>query len=325
MSEAQAQLEQPSPPCAIHEQGAPERIAFELGWDYAYYGQTCICEDDEVQRGYEEGRRRFGVKGAKHADRFVRKWLLLRWGAWRRGRVFSEEVTPEYLAFIDVPTCPLLGIDLTHGTLTDSDWSIDRINNDGAYARGNLAVMSTGANRAKGSLSFSEVLQRAHGKEAIEGLKPIHWLRMASLMAGPCFVKGTTPIVVPFLLRYLPEVTLTSQHVQFVLLAEVRGAPVHIMRPLRKGGLERADQERFEKVMKRVRKRAQQRPHPEDFWMHPTLHEAFCAWYEGMAPQSMRFLHKVLQTRGDGRPFRNAEARWSLGTHGYYPSETRDA
>jgi len=32
-------------------------------------------------------------------------------------------------------------VELTHSTGADTDWSADRVNNDGAYADGNLIVM----------------------------------------------------------------------------------------------------------------------------------------------------------------------------------------
>jgi len=121
-----------------------------------------------------------------HADRFTRKWLQLRLNAWRRQRAVARDVTPQLLRELDVMHCPVTREVLTHGTLQDTDWSVDRLNNDAAYAASNLAVMSVRANRAKGALSFAQVMARAQSTEASEGLTPTEWLRLAALMLGPC-------------------------------------------------------------------------------------------------------------------------------------------
>ena len=74
----------------------------------------------------------------------------LRLGAWLRGRAFEgTQVNPAFLRRIDVAVCPVTRELLTHGTGELSDASVDRVFNDAAYAAGNLAVMSTRANRAK--------------------------------------------------------------------------------------------------------------------------------------------------------------------------------
>jgi hypothetical protein len=163
-------------------------IGRTLGWDLASYGWT--PRDDapaHVIEGHTAGKARFGGK-RKHPTRFERKWLQLRQNALRRGRVVHEAVTPAYIEFIDYPTCPVTLVELTHGTGEDTDWSVDRVNNDGAYADGNLIVMSVRANEAKGNKSFLELSGLLADGESLPGLSDRETLRLRCLMEGPCGV-----------------------------------------------------------------------------------------------------------------------------------------
>ena len=146
-----------------------------------------------VREGYEHARAQQSPRCS--ADVYKKKWLQLRLSALERGRFISDGVTPQFLRRIDVAECPVLRIGLTRGTLDDSDWSVDRLNNDAAYAPNNLAVMSTRANRAKDDRDFAEVLRLSRLAHPADGLAPAEWLRLAALMLGPCF--ATNPAAAP--------------------------------------------------------------------------------------------------------------------------------
>jgi hypothetical protein len=170
-----------------------------------------------VREGFVEARLR-GLTRSR-PDRFVAKWLQLRLGAEKRGRPVADGVTPNYLRQIDVAECPVLRTPLTHGALADSDWSVDRLNNDAAYATNNLAVMSTRANRAKGQRPFDVVLALAGGEAIVDGLAPVEWLRLAAMMLGPCFASRPAdapdlpmPIAIPN-----RTVRTAMQQVQYLL------------------------------------------------------------------------------------------------------------
>lgn len=170
-----------------------------------------VCEG--FARARHAGLRR------QRADRFVAKWLQLRMGAWRRGRWVADDVTPALLQELDVACCPVSRVPLTHGTLQDTDWSVDRLNNDAAYAASNLAVMSAKVNRAKGALGLDQVLVRAHSAESHEGLTPSEWLRLGVLMLGP--THALTPHEAPLLPLCAPlpsrSVRLAVQQIQRLL------------------------------------------------------------------------------------------------------------
>jgi hypothetical protein len=164
-------------------------IGRELGWDLARYGWIPRDDaNDDVIDGHKAGVAHF-VRAQRVPDRFERKWLQLRQNALRRGRVVQPEVTPAFIRLIDHPICPVTLVPMTHALRADTDWSIDRVNNDGAYAEGNLVVISTLANKAKADRSFEGVVQTASelgDHETVEGLNSRQWGRLASIMVGAC-------------------------------------------------------------------------------------------------------------------------------------------
>lgn len=162
-------------------------IGRKLGYDFATYGQApWNPELPGVAEGFSAGKA--SIKTRKTPDRFVKKHLLLRSSALQRRKAFDEKVSVEFLKKIDHETCPVTLETLTHGELKGTDWSIDRLNNDGAYAEGNIAVLSTRANKAKGDKSFNEVLALAKGNTLDDSLTQKEWWRMATIMFGPCAV-----------------------------------------------------------------------------------------------------------------------------------------
>jgi len=163
---------------------------FELGWDFAHHAVTPPVDHlqpgSPLRHGWEAGRVSFGARTLE-PTRHVRKWLQLRLSAWARGRAFEGvQVTPNYLKQIDVAWCPVTRERLTHQTGEPSDASVDRVRNDAGYAAGNLAVMSTRANAAKGQFGFDQALSamresEARGLEPVDGLTAGQWSRVALL------------------------------------------------------------------------------------------------------------------------------------------------
>lgn len=171
------------------EQEYNAEVGRELGWDLARFGWGPRDDaNEDIRDGHKAGVAHFG-KVHRQPDRFERKWLQLRQNALRRGRVVQPEVTPDFIRAIDHPICPVTGDKMTHGLMTDTDWSVDRVNNNGAYAEGNLVVMCTRANRAKADKTFEEVSHIAStvtDDAEFEGLTTRQWSRLASIMVGVC-------------------------------------------------------------------------------------------------------------------------------------------
>jgi hypothetical protein len=169
---------------------AHEHVGFELGWDYAHYRVALPApyaqEPSPLRNGLLAGEAAFGTRTLA-ANRHVRKWLQLRLNAWLRGRsVELVQVTPNYLQQIDASHCPITRVPLSSATLEGSDGSIDRVRNDAGYAAGNLAVMSTKANHAKGAHGFREAIgfvQQIESEQlpGLGGLTAEQWARTAVL------------------------------------------------------------------------------------------------------------------------------------------------
>lgn len=186
--------------------------AFEIGWDFARFGRPmdAAVHDAELLTGYAAGREHFRV--AQHRpDRFISKWLQLRVNAFKRRRILSAGVDPSYLKRIDCHTCPITLMTLTHSALCDSDWSVDRINNDGAYAPGNLMIMSVRANRAKGAKDYRDVAHLASstadgqtGRVERGELSKREWERLACVMIGATDVAESAATLTPLRTR-IPE------------------------------------------------------------------------------------------------------------------------
>ncbi len=165
---------------------------FEIGWDYAHYRLTpppeALADGHPVRQGWQAGGATFGARTLK-PTRHVRKWLQLRLSAWRRCRAFEGTlVTPNFLAQIDVPVCPVTRVVLTHSSGSGSDASVDRVCNQAGYAAGNLAVISTRANEAKADLGCRDALTvvrqlEASGLDTLDGLDALQWSRLGVLMS----------------------------------------------------------------------------------------------------------------------------------------------
>lgn len=167
---------------------ALDRQAFDLGWDYATFG---LDVPDRAKGPFCDGYRAFlhgNNKKVQRADKFVRKWLQIRFNAIRRGKEFSLDITPEYLERITPASgkCPVTYLPLTFGTGKPTDWSIDRANNNRGYVRGNILIISVAANAAKGKKTLDHIRSLSSKTEAAEGLTPHQWQRM-SILIEPAF------------------------------------------------------------------------------------------------------------------------------------------
>lgn len=154
-----------------------------IGYEFAQYGMSLPADAAEALReGFDEIARSGTRRGAKPSSALDRKLLRLRASAWRRNRVVDASVTTEHLRLIQVRYCPITQCELTSGSNSDTDATIDRVYNGGGYCAGNLAVLSARANRVKANLLPLEIARIAvdDGAEK-EDLSRKEWLRMAAL------------------------------------------------------------------------------------------------------------------------------------------------
>jgi len=172
---------------AFESHPADPQVGFDIGWDHSRHGllppPDQWLDGNPLHQGWRAGKACFGER-TLGASRRVRLWLSLRLHAWLRGRAFElAEVTPHYLGQLEVALCPVI-----RRTLVQADMSVDRVCDRAGYAAGNLAMMSTMANRAKAALGWGEALQRARLAQAaeggrVDGLDAAEWTRLAVLMS----------------------------------------------------------------------------------------------------------------------------------------------
>jgi hypothetical protein len=169
--------------------GPLDRTGFDIGWDHAHHGLVppaeLLLEGTPVGQGWRAGKAVFGRRTLA-AGRSTRQWLALRMLAWRRGIAFEgQQLTPHYLAQIEVVRCPVTRAALG-GAPGDADAAvIERLNPEAGYAAGNVAVMSQRAAQARSGVDVLECLRQAHriaaGGEPVAGLDAAAWSRLAAL------------------------------------------------------------------------------------------------------------------------------------------------
>ena len=314
---------------AIDEVNLNSIIAFDsaeagrrLGHDLFRYRRTLQSgrAPASVIEGFTEARQRHVPTCLP--DRHVRKWLQLRLSAQQRGRVVADDVTPELLARIDVATCPVLRVTLTHGELQATDGSVDRLNNDAAYAPNNLAVMSTGANRAKGDRSFAEVWHLARADGPVAGLTPVEWSRLAALMLGPCFATrpGDAPLIplnVPVPLHSARPAVQQIQHVFTTRAGRPAGKNL-LIKSFRTACRSERSKVRLGALAERIHLGLKRVGVPCDVWLEPGVMEGFSAWRESLDSSEWAMAAEVSRVLAGSRVVAPSRlSAWHLGTRGY--------
>jgi hypothetical protein len=299
-------------------------IAFDIGWDFARFGRPMdpAVTDTAVLSGFYAGREHFRVP--QHvADRFVSKWLQLRINAFRRRRKLSPEVTPDYIKRIDCTTCPVTLVRLTHSTLTDSDWSIDRINNDGAYAAGNLMVISTKVNRAKGAKRYEDVAHLASMPAHVvtDRLTPQQWARLGCLMVGADGSRDVARSLGPLLTR-IPEDSRVPLYflVQQILLKAVSRAPVRnqLVRSLNRLHPEKDQHVALSLAAQRLALLVKSVPYEYDALADETVQYFLRRWFTSLPAAATGVLVRFCAAYGGSREELALPEEWSLQTRGHF-------
>jgi hypothetical protein len=161
-----------------------DQQSFDLGWDSAIFG---VDVPQDANKTFCDGYRAFRSeknKTSRVPDRYIRKWLQIRYGALRRGKQFASDVTPTYIEQITPASglCPVTNLPFTYSQEQPTDWSVDRANNARGYVRGNILIISRGTNAAKGNRSIDEIRLLASGVGVSDGLTPAQWARLAQLV-----------------------------------------------------------------------------------------------------------------------------------------------
>ena len=293
-----------------------------LGHDLFRYRNPVVARrlPPSVREGFESASAA-GVR-PRVPDRYVKKWLQLRMSAWHRGRAFDESVTPALLKAMDVAICPVMRIPLTHGRRTGSDWSVDRLNNDGAYAANNLAVISTFANQAKGALSFDEVRARSQMSAASDGLEPIEWLRLAALMLGPCFAAKpkeapALPLAAPIAPYSLRLTLQQTQHV-FTVNAATQSGKNMLIKQFRRASASERSEARLRVLAEAIHAGLKREQHAHDVWLQAGVMPALLRWRETLDDEAWARAGETSRCLAGSRIVPSTRLQgWALPARGY--------
>lgn len=146
-----------------------------IGCDYARHGlmppPDHLHPGHPVRAGWEAARQRLARQGQRlqPATRHVQLWLDLRLAAWLRGQAFDAlQVTPRWLARIDLVRCPVTREVLTHGHGAPTDAVVVALRREEGFLPGNLAVLSRCAAEA---LAGGAAMQALAGRDAYAALR----------------------------------------------------------------------------------------------------------------------------------------------------------
>jgi hypothetical protein len=193
------------------EDAACDAVGFEIGWDHAHYRivppPQHLHAGHPVRRGWQAGQAVFGPRTLRPTAA-VQQWLQLRLQAWLHGHSFEDlQLTPRFIAQLDVARCPVTREPLTQGAGLPTDAVIERLNQGAGYAGGNLVMLSARAAAAKANcdwhdaLAFAQRIESA-GIDSIAGLGAAEWQRLAALMSLATPLKHAQVAALP--LRVLP-------------------------------------------------------------------------------------------------------------------------
>jgi hypothetical protein len=306
------------------------KIAFDLGWDFAVYGLQIL--DTNVNPQMHEGFKAAKEKRiTKRSDKYILKWLYIRNNALRRSRAVAEHVTPDLLRYLDLGVCPITLKDLTHATGEDTDWSVDRIDNNGAYAAGNLCIMSVKANLAKANLGVEEIksiywLMKENSMDFDEKskLSLYEWNRLAWV------AHRGDPMLWPLVCPPLPMVSLSySESLQFNLLVQshfkdkkIAVNTKHLLNKLQHKKLTKY----YEAVAKVVPDYHRFSVKVFDAYQHLPVFERFLDLYEILSSdQCLQLLEATDSKRvGSRKIAEDFTSTWRLETNGYISAEDID-
>lgn len=268
-------------------------------------------------RGPESYQAAFGAyRGPKKFPAyFARKWLSLRLSAVKRGMVVDQTVTPDFLARITDGRCPVTLDAFDIQGKSPHNPSVDRLVNEVTYVAGNICVLSMRANRAKDDKTFEDVAALAQAGAPADGLEPLEWMRLASLMYGAwATFRQCDPYLLPLAAMPGPRMFMsTSQVVQLLLTRQCQvGANQAESTSLwlevtREGG---GVAPQFLELQTALSETLTEEDYPGNAWLHARVFDAFEAWFNGCRRAVIPFVEGLLQGQQDRRADPVARLLW---------------
>lgn len=144
-------------------------LAFEIGFDHYRFGLP--LDINRFSESYKTQLRQ-GYEAAKHQrvtikkpDIYEKKLLGIRDRALIKGFEVSLSTDDLRVKLHKAgDSCPIINKPFTYAEHNDTDWSVDRVNNDKGYHMENIVIISRLANTAKSDLDLAGIIKRSIGK-----------------------------------------------------------------------------------------------------------------------------------------------------------------
>lgn len=322
---------------------AHEQTGYTLGWDHARHALTppvaYIAESTALRTGWLAGRSVFGNR-ARLAGRAVQMWLQLRLHAWCINQPIEPiQVTPHYLAQLEVGHCPITRAVFTEASVFKGEAVFSRLRRQADYAAGHLAVLSARADQAIAHAGWRDTMRVAQHLDAglqsgICAMNAAQWARLAVLQS---FVEPTThaeaceiPLLVlpPNRLRMFNPAQALQAFVSRQLLVEGWSLRVSRIESLVPGQAARhAFQTFFHALLPRVLEAGRNvTPHElrwaiEDAWRHPLVQQRWSRFAHQLSAAQCEVLvlraHAKRLGQGRAQEWGDTQASegWNLKPH----------
>jgi hypothetical protein len=303
-----------------------DKIGFDIGRDWAFYHQPLPDQADAaIFAGYKNNAAH--PSGRKEIDRYTKKWLQVRYHAYQRKRPVAADVDVGLIKALDKENCIITGETLTHGTLSPSDWSVERLCNTAGYAWGNLIIESKRANEARGSMNYEEIQLAAKSKKNINGLDSSCWKRYAEIARGPNFwgghFKGIEPLSIPVtgLVFFVPSHYLMEAVYHSVChkSERVRVISHRVMKSFSKSEQALLN---LHKLRAKIERKFKERFRLTNIFHNLSVFDAFIKWYQSSTItfdiyKEIIYSQRYPNVRIHGSQTNNPLDEWSLATNGH--------
>lgn len=170
----------------INHIATTSKIGFELGFDlfrYGGYESEDALSLKDVQDGYNAAKIQ-NTHTLRSQDKFDRKLIQIRARAYKKGILVTITKADLRAVLKECKSiCPVIFTPLTFATGEESDWSVDRVDNNRGYEPGNIMIMSSLANQAKGNMELEDIMRYVLlSSESEQGFNKLDFDKWQNLM-----------------------------------------------------------------------------------------------------------------------------------------------
>ena len=251
----------------------------------------------------------------------------IRYHAYLRNRPVADDVDIALIKLLDKPKCIITGETLTHGSLSPTDWSVERLCNTAGYAWGNLTIESQLANEARGSMTFEEIQLAAKSKRATNGLNPECWAHYEAIARGPNFwaghTKGITPLSFPTprLVFFVPSHYLMEM-VFWSVCHKDEKVRINAHRGMKHFSRSEIAMENLKKLRAKIERKFLDRFRIYTIFHNEACFEAFLKWYQS-STITFEMYKKIVRSERypkikiEGSKIDNPLDEWWISTDGF--------